>query len=106
MQQEVRFQRLMEDLLLIDVHQHPMVLAADATEMPAYFRGNAYGWGFEAVKAGGWSAVAAANLLSRAGKGPEGSVDRFARPGEALRNVPPGVQKQSRPVQKIPRAPD
>jgi membrane dipeptidase len=52
-QQEVRFQRLMEDLLLIDVHQHPMVLAADATEMPAYFRGNAYEWGFEAVKAGG-----------------------------------------------------
>ena len=34
----------MEDLLLIDVHQHPMVLAADASEMPAYFRGNAYAW--------------------------------------------------------------
>ena len=55
--EETRFQRLMEDLVLIDVHQHPMVLADDANEMPAYFRGNSYVWGFEAVKAGGWTAV-------------------------------------------------
>src|SRR5215217_2033269 len=53
--QELRFQRLLDDLLLIDVHQHPMVLPADATEMPAYFRANVYAWGFEAVKAGSWS---------------------------------------------------
>src|SRR4051794_19314148 len=75
---ERRFQRLMEDLLLIDVHQHPMVLAADATEMPAYFRDNDYVWGFEAVKAGGWTAVATANLLSCLGKEPDASFSRFA----------------------------
>jgi len=40
--QELRFQRLMEDLVLIDVDQHPMVLTADANELPAYFRANAY----------------------------------------------------------------
>ena len=75
--QEQRFLRLMEDLVLIDVHQHPMVLAADAREMPAYFRGNAYAWGFEAVAAGGWTAVATANLLSCLGKEPDASFSRF-----------------------------
>ena len=76
--QELRFKRLMEDLVLIDAHQHPMVLAADANEMPAYFRGNAYQWGFEAVEAGGWTAVATANLLSCLGKEPDASFSRFA----------------------------
>jgi membrane dipeptidase len=75
--QELRFQRLMEDLVLIDVHQHPMVLADDANEMPAYFRGNVYRWGFDAVKAGGWTAVATANLLSCLGKEPDPSFSRF-----------------------------
>src|ERR1700736_5977077 len=75
--QELRFERLMADLLLIDVHQHPMVLSADANEMPAYFRGNAYVWGFEAVKAGGWTAVATANLLSCLGKEPDASFSRW-----------------------------
>src|SRR4051794_755212 len=67
-EQELRFERLMDGLLLIDVHQHPMVLTADATEMPEYFRGNAYTWGFEAVCAGRWSTVCTANLLSCLGK--------------------------------------
>ena len=75
---EIRFQRLMDDLIMIDVHQHPMVLADDATEMPAYFRANAYAWGFEAVKAGGWTAVATANVLSCTGKEPDASFSRFA----------------------------
>ena len=50
--QELRFQRLMDGLVLVDMHQHPMVLPADANEMPAYFRSNAFSWGFEAVRAG------------------------------------------------------
>jgi len=106
MQQEVRFQRLMEDLLLIDVHQHPMVLAADATEMPAYFRGNAYGWGFEAVKAGGWTAVATANLLSCLGKEPDASFSRFEDLVDEIGMMLADVHKQSEQVQKITRAQD
>ena len=74
---ELRFQALMDDLVLIDVHQHPMVLADDPNEMPAYFRGNTYLWGFEAVKAGGWTAVCTANLLSCLGKEPDASFSRF-----------------------------
>src|SRR5579872_4610915 len=77
-EQELRYERLMDDLVLIDVHQHPMVLADDANEMPAYFRGNAYQWGFEAVKAGGWTAVATANLLSCLGKQPDASFSEFS----------------------------
>jgi membrane dipeptidase len=75
--QEVRFERLMADLVLIDVHQHPMVLTADANEMPAYFRANTYAWAFDAVRAGGWTAVATANLLSCLGKQPDASFSRF-----------------------------
>src|SRR5205814_6934943 len=75
--EELRFQRLMDDLLMIDVHQHPMVLAEPATDMPAYFRGNSFAWGFEAVKAGGWTTVATANLLSCLGKEPDASFSRF-----------------------------
>src|SRR5260221_14709111 len=101
MQQEVRFQRLMEDLLLIDVHQHPMVLAADATEMPAYFRGNAYEWGFEAGKAGGWTAGATANFMSRLGKEPDASFNRFADLVDEIGMMPAHVHKKSHKVQKI-----
>lgn len=76
-EQELRFERLMDDLVLVDVHQHPMVLSADAAEMPAYFRGNVYEWGFEAVCAGRWTAVCTANLLSCLGKEPDPSFSRF-----------------------------
>ena len=34
-EQEQRFERLMADLVLIDMHQHPMVLPTDANEMPS-----------------------------------------------------------------------
>src|SRR5713226_5230614 len=105
-QQELRFERLMEDLVLIDVHQHPMVLAADASEMPAYFRGNAYAWGFDAVKAGGWTAVATANLLSCLGKEPDASFSRFGDLVDEIGMMLADVHKQSAQVQKITRAQD
>jgi membrane dipeptidase len=105
-EQELRFERLMDDLVLIDVHQHPMVLAADAAEMPAYFRGNAYAWGFEAVKAGRWTAVATANLLSCLGKEPDASFSRFADLVDELGMMLADIAKQSESVVKIGRAQD
>ena len=98
--QELRFERLMEDLVLIDVHQHPMVLAADAREMPAYFRGNAYQWGFEAVQAGGWTAVATANLLSCLGKETDASFSRFGDLVDEIGMMLADVHKRAEQVQK------
>jgi membrane dipeptidase len=104
--QELRFERLMHDLLLIDVHQHPMVLPADATEMPAYFRANAYAWGFEAVKAGGWTTVATANLLSCLGKQPDASFSRFEDLVDEVGMMLADVHKQAEQVAKVTRCQD
>jgi len=104
--QELRFERLMADLLLIDVHQHPMVLSADANELPAYFRGNAYAWAFEAVKAGGWTAVATANLLSCLGKEPDASFSRFEDLVDEVGMMLADVHKQPGQVVKVTRAQD
>src|SRR5438270_2852670 len=98
---ELRFKRLMDDLVLIDVHQHPMVLADDATEMPAYFRGNVYRWGFEAVKAGSWTAVATANLLSCLGKQPDASFSQFSDLVDEIGMMLADVHKRSEDVAKI-----
>src|SRR5205807_2652393 len=105
-QQEQRFQRLMDDLVLIDVHQHPMVLTADANEMPAYFRANSYVWGFEAVAAGGWTAVATANLLSCLGKEPDASFSRFGDLVDEIGMMLADVHKRAEQVQKITKAQD
>jgi membrane dipeptidase len=91
----------MDDLLLIDVHQHPMVLADDANEMPAYLRGNAYVWGFDAVKAGGWTAVATANLLSCLGKEPDASFSHFGDLVDEIGMMLADVEKQCSSVVKV-----
>ncbi len=105
-QQELRFERLMEDLVLIDVHQHPMVLAEPATDMPAYFRGNSYAWGFEAVKAGRWTAVCTANLLSCLGKEPDASFSHFADLVDEVGMMLADVHKACDSVMKITRTQD
>jgi membrane dipeptidase len=38
--QEQRFQRLMESLIMVDVHVHPMVLPEDMEQLTAYLRTN------------------------------------------------------------------
>jgi membrane dipeptidase len=104
-EQELRFERLMADLVLIDMHQHPMVLTADASEMPAYFRGNAYTWGFEAVRAGRWTAVATANLLSCLGKEPDASFSKFGDLVDEIGMMLADIHKQNG-VAKITRTQD
>jgi membrane dipeptidase len=105
-QQELRFQKLMEDLLLIDVHQHPMVLADNAEEMPAYFRGNAYQWAFDAVKAGQWTAVCTANLLSCLGKEPDASFSHFEDLVDEVGMMLADMHKACDSVARITRADD
>lgn len=101
---EQRFQRLMDDLVLVDMHQHPMVLTDDANEMPAYFRSNRYAWGFEAVRAGRWTTVATANLLSCLGKEPDPSFSRFADLVDEVGMMLADIAKQGPSVRTIDRA--
>ena len=60
---EKRFQRLAEETVMVDVHQHPFVLPEDMGRFTDYLRTNSYGWGYDAVRHGGWSAVATANVF-------------------------------------------
>jgi hypothetical protein len=66
--EEKRYQRLVEETVMVDVHQHPFVLPEDMDRFIEHLRGNRYRWGYEAVKQGGWAAVATANVF-RAGRG-------------------------------------
>ena len=61
--QESRFQRLMEESVMIDLHQHPMVLPEDFNQYFEYLRGDNYVWGYDAVRAGGFTAVGTANVF-------------------------------------------
>ena len=62
-QQESRFQRLMEESIMIDLHQHPMVLPEDFSQYFEYLRSDSYVWGYDAVRAGGFTAVGTANVF-------------------------------------------
>ena len=61
--QEKRYQKLAEETVMVDVHQHPFVLPEDMGQFIDYLRTNSYSWGYEAVKHGGWSAVTTANIF-------------------------------------------
>ncbi|PKB79578.1 MAG: hypothetical protein BZY88_12820, partial [SAR202 cluster bacterium Io17-Chloro-G9] len=60
--QERRFQRLVEETTMIDLHQHPMVKPEDPSRLLEYLRGDSYAWGYEAVRHGGFTAVGTANV--------------------------------------------
>jgi len=76
-QQEQRFERLLETLVMVDLHQHPQVLTEDIAELKDYFRAREYAWGYDAVRAGGWTAVCTANVLSGSAWASEGSYIAF-----------------------------
>ena len=75
--QEIRFQRLAEEAMLIDVHQHPMILPEDVSRLTEYLRTNIYGWGYEAVRQGGWTAVTTANMFRCLVNNPDMSFAEF-----------------------------
>ena len=60
--QEKRFQGLVEDVTMIDLHQHPMVKPEDPSRYMEYLRSGDYEWGYEAIRHGGFTAVGTANV--------------------------------------------
>ena len=60
--EERRFQRLLEETTMIDLHQHPMVKPEDPSRLFEYLRGDSYEWGYQAVRHGGFTAVGTANV--------------------------------------------
>ena len=60
--QEKRFQGLVEDVTMIDLHQHPMVKPEDPNRYMEYLRSGDYEWGYEAIRHGGFTAVGTANV--------------------------------------------
>jgi membrane dipeptidase len=61
-EQEKRFQGLVENVTMIDLHQHPMVKPEDPSRYMEYLRSGDYEWGYEAIRHGGFTAVGTANV--------------------------------------------
>ena len=75
--QERRFQRLVEETTMIDLHQQPMVKPEDPSQLLEYLRGDSYVWGYEAVRHGGFTAVGTANVYRGMLNSDEMSFIRF-----------------------------
>ena len=74
---ETRFRRLLEEAVMVDLHQHPMVLPDAPEDLVAYLRHGEYEWGYEAGRQGGWAAVATANAFRGMVHSPELSYIAF-----------------------------
>jgi membrane dipeptidase len=60
--QEMRFKHLVEETIMIDLHQHTMVKPEDPSQLLEYLQGGSYEWGYEAIGHGGFTAVGTANV--------------------------------------------
>ena len=105
-EQETRFERLMDWITLVDMHQHPMVLTDDVNELGAYFRGHRYQWAYEGVRNGGWTAVGTANGLSCSANSTDGSFARFEDLVEEVALMQADLSKQCGRVLRVSRADD
>jgi membrane dipeptidase len=103
--QETRFERLMDRITLVDMHEHPMVLTDDANDFGAYFRSKAYQWAYAAVRHGRWTTVGTANGLSCSANSTDGSFARFEDLLEEVALMQADLSKQA-DVLRIARADD
>ena len=62
--EQTRFERIMDQAVMIDVHQHPFLLPEDMDRFIEFLRTSRYQYGYQAVEAGGWSAVTTASAFS------------------------------------------
>jgi hypothetical protein len=105
-EQERRFERLMDDLLMIDMHQHVQVLPEPVGDLFAYARERQYTWGYDAARAGGWSTVTTANGLSTIGFTPEMSFVDFADLATEIALMMADVAHQGDAVATVQKADD
>jgi membrane dipeptidase len=105
-EQQARFDTLMEDLVMVDLHQHPMVCSDDMGDFIEYLRGGVYEWGYQAAKVGGWSAVATANCFSGMVKSPELSYISFEDLVEEIGLMLANVSRNPDVVLKVTNADD
>jgi len=96
----------MDDLLMIDMHQHVQVLPEPMSEVFAYARAREYAWGYDAARAGGWSTVTTANGLSTIGFTPEMSFVDFDDLTMEIALMLADVAHQGETVVKVGRAQD
>jgi membrane dipeptidase len=104
--QERRFEWLMDDLLMIDMHQHVQVLPEPMSDLFEYCREREYVWGYEAARAGGWSTVTTASGLSTIGFTAELSFVEFAELATEIALMLADVARQGDAVVKVGRAAD
>ncbi len=105
-EQERRFERLMDDLLMIDMHQHVQVLPDPMSDLQEYAREREYAWGYDAARAGGWSTVTTANGLSTVGFTPEMSLVDFSELATEVALMLADVAHQGDAVVKVGKAAD
>jgi len=104
--QELRYERLMDGLLMLDMHQHVQVLPEPMSDLFEYARERQYAWGYEAARAGGWSTVTTANGLSTIGFTKELSFVDFDDLVMELSLMLADVAHQGERVLKVGRAAD
>ena len=61
--EEVRYRTIAEEAISIDVHQHPFVLPEVMEQLIDLVRVGRYQWGYDAARAGGWTAITTANVF-------------------------------------------
>src|SRR4051794_13794148 len=103
-EQDLRFERLMDGLLMLDMHQHVQVMPDPMTDLFEYARERQYAWGYEAARAGGWSTVTTANGLSTIGFTPEMSFVDFSDLADEVALMLADVAQQGDAVVKVGRA--
>jgi membrane dipeptidase len=94
-EQETRFERLLDSITMVDMHQHPMVLTDDVNDLGAYFRSKSYQWAYDAIRHGGWTTAATANGLSCSANSTGGSFSRFEDLVEEIALMQADLSKQA-----------
>ena len=70
----------MEESIVIDLHQHPMVPPEDFTQYWGYLRSDDYVWGYDAVREGGFTAALRPTAGPSIALPPESMSDKFPLP--------------------------